>query len=325
MHGSGRSRWFGAGLAVALGLGGLVPSDVGASVSSGERSVFVPITPCRLFDTRPAPDTVGPRPAALGAGETFTVVARGVQGNCNLPADATAVAMNVAVIGGTANSFLTVFPAGGTLPLSANLNWVAGQPPTPNKVDIGLSADGRLSFYNFAGTVNVAADVTGYYVDHTHDDRYYRKDEVDSKLGRLATGVLGLGPDAFRPIANGYQFDVLPGKSLTALVTPACVSAPADLPDGATITSVTARFSDTSGASEVIIEVLRDVLASNASDFLTSYASGAAATPGSTAVVLPAIPAAQAVVDRRTYVYLVSVCVGPNQILNGVVINYAMP
>ena len=42
-----------------------------AAASSGERAVFVPITPCRLFDTRPGSDNVGPKNFPMLAGEQW--------------------------------------------------------------------------------------------------------------------------------------------------------------------------------------------------------------------------------------------------------------
>lgn len=99
-----RARWaaVGAAIAVSLGVGGVAVTN--AVVSTGEKAVFVPIAPCRLFDMRPAPDLVGPRSTSLAAGETYTQAVRGVNGNCTIPADATAVAMNVTAVGGTAAS-----------------------------------------------------------------------------------------------------------------------------------------------------------------------------------------------------------------------------
>src|SRR6476469_2359644 len=90
-----RIRWaaIGAAVAVSLGVGGVAATS--ALVSTGERDAFVPISPCRLFDLRPAPDTVGSRATPLSPGETYTQPVRGANGLCNIPADATAVAMNV--------------------------------------------------------------------------------------------------------------------------------------------------------------------------------------------------------------------------------------
>jgi hypothetical protein len=38
-----------------------------------------------------------------------------------------------------------------------------------------------VSFYNNAGSINVIADIVGYYADHDHDDRYYTKAQADHK------------------------------------------------------------------------------------------------------------------------------------------------
>ena len=65
-----RSRWaaVGAALAVAVGASTGVLTTASATVSSGERNVFMAITPCRLFDTRPGAQ-VGPRSSPLGSND----------------------------------------------------------------------------------------------------------------------------------------------------------------------------------------------------------------------------------------------------------------
>ena len=186
-----RSRWaaLGAAVAVSLGVGGVAVTN--AVVSTGEKAVLVPISPCRLFDLRPAPLTVGPRSTPLGPGETYTQPVHGVNGNCTIPADATAVAMNVTAVGGTAGSFLTIWPSDvSPQPLASNLNWVPGSPPTPNKVDVKLSATGSINLFNLTGDVSVLADVVGYYADHNHDDRYYTKTQSDAQLATKANASM---------------------------------------------------------------------------------------------------------------------------------------
>ena len=187
VHGVRRSWWtaLGAVVTVVLGGGGLVVTH--ATSSSGERDVFVPITPCRLFDTRPE-TLVGIRNAPIGAGATMVQAVWGTNGNCALPLDATAVAMNVTTVNGTAGSYLTIWPSDSAMPLASSLNWVPGSPPTPNKVDVKLSATGTISLFNNAGTVDVLADVVGYYTDHNHDDRYYTKTQLEQ--GPTSIGIL---------------------------------------------------------------------------------------------------------------------------------------
>lgn len=92
----------------------------------------------------------------------------GSVGNCVIPSDAVAVAMNVTIVNPTARSNLRIFPADlTTVPTVSSLNWLPDQSPTPNKVDVRLSPDGQIRLFNAFGTVDVLADVVGYYTDAT--------------------------------------------------------------------------------------------------------------------------------------------------------------
>ncbi len=176
-----RAQWVavGAAVAVALGAGGL---NLAAASVPNPSPVLTTITPCRLFDTRPAPVTVGPRSTPLGAGATFTASVRGTNGNCTVPANAVGVVMNVTIVNPTGAGFLTVWPSDQPQPLASSLNWLPGQGATPNQVTTALAAvAGSVSFFNSAGTVNVIADIIGYLTDHHHDDRYYTKAQIDAQ------------------------------------------------------------------------------------------------------------------------------------------------
>lgn len=157
-----------------------------ADLSVGERPVFVPITPCRLADTRPAPNTVGPRSTPIGDAESVTIAAQGSEGDCTLPIDAVALSLNVTALGATEQTFLTIWPDGAR-PLAASLNPSPGAPPTPNAVNAPLSPSGSFNIYNDRGSVHVVLDVNGYYVHHDHDDRYYTEAEVDALLATVTT------------------------------------------------------------------------------------------------------------------------------------------
>ena len=149
-------------LAVATVTAIQVAQSVGAT-GSGTASVFVPIVPCRLIDTRPGADHVGAIGAALGAGETITVAVWGTNGNCAVPTGATGIATNVTAVNANDNSYLTVYPADASRPTASNLNVTPGSPPTPNQVTVGLSAAGAISTFNNAGSVDVVIDIVGYY------------------------------------------------------------------------------------------------------------------------------------------------------------------
>jgi hypothetical protein len=163
---SGRGR--NAAVALAALAGTLAVGTVGSAATTDLGAAYHPIVPCRLFDTRPASDNIGSRSTPLGAGDTYTVKATGNPGRCSgtaqtIPSDATGLVLNVASINPTAPSFLTVFPAGSDRPLTANLNWIAGQPPTPNGLSAAIGTGGQISFYNLAGKVDLAVDIMGYF------------------------------------------------------------------------------------------------------------------------------------------------------------------
>lgn len=162
--------WFVTGVVLAVVATAVVTDAWRADAAAGgSDSTFVPMAPCRLFDFRAAPATVGPKGTPLGAGEANRYVQQvtGANGNCVIPVDAVAVSLNVTAVNPSASSFLSVFPDGETTPNASNLNWGAGQAPIPNKVDVKLSPAGRIMLYTESGTVGVIADAVGYYTSST--------------------------------------------------------------------------------------------------------------------------------------------------------------
>jgi hypothetical protein len=147
-------------VAVSLGAGGigLIAHAAGSTPSS-----FVSITPCRLFDTRPAPDNVGDRSTPLNAGEDFLRQVTGTNGQCTIPAGATGISYNLTVPTAI-DGFLTVYPADATRPLSSNINPVAGEKIKANGGIVGLSATGAIKVYTLTGPLNALLDITGYYL-----------------------------------------------------------------------------------------------------------------------------------------------------------------
>ncbi len=129
-----------------------------AGGSGGSLTQFSGITPARIVDTRSGSGEPY-EGQALQAGGTLTVQVSGVGG---VPANATAVVMNVTVTNTTAGSYLTAWPAGQGRPTASDLNWAANQ-TLPNLVIVGLGSSGQVSFYNYTGTTDVIADVVGWY------------------------------------------------------------------------------------------------------------------------------------------------------------------
>lgn len=123
---------------------------------------FNPLTPIRLFDTRPTEPqgAVSISQQRYGGGTVLQVKVAGVAG---VPATgAGAVSLNVTAIDPLAPGFVTVYPCG-TRPLASNLNYVTGQ-IVPNSVIAPLSPDGSVCFYSQADT-HLIADVNGWFTN----------------------------------------------------------------------------------------------------------------------------------------------------------------
>ncbi len=130
------------------GVSALSPADVYTYIAPAN---YIPMTPFRIFDT------VGGTP--LGPNSNRTVQITGVG---SIPSAAVAVVLNVTEVNDTSASLLTVYPAGTPKPVASNLNFNADT-VTPNLVTVTLGTGGGVVIYNAAGTVNVLADVEGYF------------------------------------------------------------------------------------------------------------------------------------------------------------------
>jgi subtilisin family serine protease len=119
--------------------------------------LFTPAaTPARLLDSRYGNAYSTP----WGPNQTRQLQ---IAGNGPVPNDATAVVMNVTVTNPTVAGFATMYPSGGTPPDPAsNLNFVPGE-TVPNLVMVKTGPDGKVSFYNLAGTTDMIADVVGWF------------------------------------------------------------------------------------------------------------------------------------------------------------------
>jgi hypothetical protein len=152
-------------LIAALVIGGTFAAGVLTTQAATDEtgSVFVPISPCRLADTRPDTARVG-NVGTFGAQATATFQAAGDNGKCtDIPVAANAVSLNITALGATMQTFLTIWPSG-ERPLAASLNPAPGQPPVPNAVVTALSDVGSFQVYNDIGSVNIVVDLNGYYI-----------------------------------------------------------------------------------------------------------------------------------------------------------------
>ena len=105
-------RFVHIGVAAALAAATVTAIGLAQSVGAlgaGTASVFVPIVPCRLFDTRAsAANNVGTRNTPIGPGEAATLAVWGANGNCLIPNIATGIATNATAVNPTAASYVTI-------------------------------------------------------------------------------------------------------------------------------------------------------------------------------------------------------------------------
>ncbi|MGW5850971.1 hypothetical protein ACWFQ8_24005, partial [Streptomyces sp. NPDC055254] len=124
--------------------------------TASDLGTYRPITPTRLMDTRSG---LGVPKAKVGQGGTVTLQ---VSGTAGIPTSGvTAVVLNVTATDPTTDSHVSVYPNGTTRTSASNLNFTQGQ-TIPNLVVVPV-VNGKVSFYNNAGSVDLIADVAGYY------------------------------------------------------------------------------------------------------------------------------------------------------------------
>ncbi|MGV8973113.1 MAG: hypothetical protein ACOH10_12395 [Rhodoglobus sp.] len=122
-------------------------------------ATYTPVTPSRVMSFQ-----------KIGAGQTFTLALP------MAPAGATAVALNVTAANPSSNTYVSVCPGGTattTCKKASNVNPYYGK-NTPNMVIVKLGTKHDVTFYNDAGTVQLIADVQGWFVDGVDSGATYQ-------------------------------------------------------------------------------------------------------------------------------------------------------
>jgi hypothetical protein len=114
---------------------------------------FTPLSPTRLLDTR-----LGLSGTRLAAGATLVL---NVGSLAALSASSRAVSINVTAVNGGANGYVTVFPCGGPVPGSSNVNYSTGS-IVPNMVLASMSSSGTVCLYSYAA-VDLVVDIAGVF------------------------------------------------------------------------------------------------------------------------------------------------------------------
>jgi hypothetical protein len=132
--------------------------------TTGAAPAFVGATPKRTIDTRKG---IGVAQARLSAGGTITIPLAGAalqrtNGTADaIPADATAVALNVTAVSPSNAGFITVWPCDTSMPTASNVNFTSGA-VVANGVVTSLGGNGAVCVYSDQQT-DVLVDVLGWF------------------------------------------------------------------------------------------------------------------------------------------------------------------
>lgn len=167
-------------------------------------SGYTPLpTPVRVLNTR---DGTGGRHTPLGTGQTVTVSLPAAAG---VPADATAIAVNLTGTNATGTTFLAIYPGGRSYPGTSNLNLA----PTTDSVAaiftvVTLGPGQTLTVRNAGKPTDSLVDVLGYF-SASSTGKYSPLSPVrilDTRSGLGTGGVVG-------PVGSGQTLTVTPPAS----------------------------------------------------------------------------------------------------------------
>jgi hypothetical protein len=121
-------------------------------------SRFVPITPCRVADTRNTNGPFGGPTLTATTSRDFAIP----NGACNIPPATTAYSLSVAVVPQGSLGYVTVWPTGALEPFVATLTSLDGRLRT-NAAIVPAGTNGAVSVFA-TDTTDVILDINGYFV-----------------------------------------------------------------------------------------------------------------------------------------------------------------
>ena len=126
---------------------------------------FVPVTPCRIADTRNSTGPFGGPPIAASQTRNFAIP----QSACGIPATAAAYSLNVTVVPNGQLNYLTVWPTGQPIPTVSLLNSIDGRIKA-NAAIVPAGTSGSISvFASTPASTNVILDINGYFVSSSQN------------------------------------------------------------------------------------------------------------------------------------------------------------
>jgi hypothetical protein len=198
-------------------------ADMGYPVPALRGARYTAISPVRVLDTRAG---IGAPAVRVPAGG---VVDLQVSGRNGVPADATAVVLNVTGAGPSTATDIRVYPTPvvlSTVPEVSSLNLAAGI-TRANLVTVPVGNDGKVRLRNSAGSVSLLADLAGFYAE-TATSTFTAADPVRildtrSALGTDRTTRVGPGEVVDLTVTGGSS--PVPASATAVAMTVTAVSA----------------------------------------------------------------------------------------------------
>ncbi|MEP7368005.1 MAG: N-acetylmuramoyl-L-alanine amidase [Dermatophilaceae bacterium] len=167
----------------------------------------------RALDTRAS---LGP----MTSRERRTITVTGAQG---VPADATAVVLNVTSVGPKGQGYISVFPSGGAVPPTSTVNHLPGH-DVSNRTTVAV-ANGKVDVVLMGASADVVVDVVGWYGPHA--TLWFTPIQPTRAVDTRTLGQQPLGPGQARSFAVGAAAGLPPGASAASVtLTATQVSAP---------------------------------------------------------------------------------------------------
>jgi hypothetical protein len=178
---------------------------------------LIPMTPCRVVDTRNATGPFGGPSIAAGGTRSFALTGSTA---CSIPTTAAAWSLNVTVVPHGVLGYVTIWPAGQSQPTVSTLNSYLGEVKA-NAAIVPAGTGGAVSVFASDAT-DVILDIDGYFVPGTENATalaFYPLTPCRVADTRNANGPLG-GPSMGAETSRAF-----PVQSATSCNVPASAQA----------------------------------------------------------------------------------------------------
>lgn len=210
---------------------------------AGSMLVYVPITPCRVVDTR-----VGGGKIAANATREFYVGGStgfpgqgGRSGGCDIPTTAAAVATALTSTQPSGVGRVILYPSAEPTPLSTMLSYGIGNHTSTPTVSLTPGTQRQMEVRNYAASVHLVIDVIGYYVPqysaYVNEDGTLWLSGGGLSSGRLETGVYEVEFDTDISYCNGVGSASAAGYTVSVFPWEGVATVEITDPDGALVDS----------------------------------------------------------------------------------------